>query len=224
VGGGTDLVAGFSYTWPEINEVFKKQWQVCPEEETTPEQSHLEPRFDPKTGAPIDPVKVIDVERRANPAITKQGYFLFQSEFERYLQHPSAHCRGCWTGTNAHSCGDSPLSNDVYRDFPDIESCMDDHPDGNFLAYRLAEYIGNGLDICLDGSTGDLVTIPVKGLAFNKTVGTQDWRGRTSSYERGLIDLDKIGEVSAEIEEVRSKIAALSLPARPLTVSTVWYE
>jgi hypothetical protein len=26
----------------------------------TPEESHLEPRYDPKTGAPVDPVKIID--------------------------------------------------------------------------------------------------------------------------------------------------------------------
>jgi hypothetical protein len=221
MGGGASYVVGFAFDG-SLDNHFLKKWEVYPETEIQPEVSRMENRWDPKTGAALAPVAVIEQKRVIKKALKKTGYFFKEGThpetlFQQFLAHPCSHCKACWDYDNSnestwpknrtdHSCGDPGPRSSGWEYMPSRFGYADAENDGLWdSGYKLK------LNLEYDGQA-------------------QVWYSRIKDYpvvhigDANHIDLSRISECEAELDDLRSKISAYGLEVPPATVSMVIYE
>jgi hypothetical protein len=219
MGGGASFVVGFAFDGALDNH-FLKKWEVYPETVIQPEVSRMENRWDPKTGAGLDPIAVIEQKRVVKKALKKKGYFFKEGVppeilFQQFLAHPCSRCKACWDYDDGdestwpknrtdHSCGD--LGPGDWEYMPSRYGYVDAEDDGLWDS-------GNrlGLNLEYDGQA-------------------QVWYSKIKDYpvvhigDADHIDLSMISACETELNDLRSKISAYGLEVPPATVSMVIYE
>jgi hypothetical protein len=90
----TEVVIGIPIHYRDILSTFTRTWEAIPSKVVAEEQSHLEDRFDPKTGRPLGPYKAIDVARQVQPAVMAAGIFFSEQEYQDFLAGPGR-CQMC---------------------------------------------------------------------------------------------------------------------------------
>jgi len=98
MGASTEVVIGIPIHHNDILTTFTRTWEAIPAAVLVEEKSHLEDRFDPKTGAKLAPIKVIDGICQMQPAVMMVGEFLSEQEYQTFMAGPGV-CHRCLDGT-----------------------------------------------------------------------------------------------------------------------------
>jgi len=224
MGGGADFVVGFGFDRRSLEKHFYREWEVSPEVEVRPEISHLEDRFDSKTGQKSGQVAVIDQKRAVRKAIKGHGYFYqdgrtVERVFQQFLASENSTCLGCWAKEDLHTCNRQEGEN-FTRVIADP-------------GYYSEDFIGDILYRELKGSCDSYtslvyVCIDTSSITDKIMVNSDNCRKNEKPYATSVISITKLREANGDAENqlgaLGARLMELGLDVPQPTIGMVFYE